>query len=71
LVVYVLIDLVSRGFDIGKFVHSLEEVMIHTLRDQGIAADRDPRNIGVWVNGDKLRSIGIAIRQGITFHGFA
>jgi lipoyl(octanoyl) transferase len=71
LVVYLLIDLKARGMDIRSFVMSLEEVMIRSARDQGISATRDPRNIGVWVNGEKLGSIGIAIRHGITFHGFA
>jgi lipoyl(octanoyl) transferase len=71
LVVYVLIDLRSRGMDIREFVMSLEEVMIRAAKDEGIIATRDPRNIGVWVNGEKLGSIGIAIRHGITFHGFA
>jgi lipoyl(octanoyl) transferase len=71
LVVYVLIDLQSRGMDIRKFVMSLEEVMIRAAWDQDISATRDPRNIGVWVNGKKLGSIGIAIRHGFTFHGFA
>jgi lipoate-protein ligase B len=71
LVVYLLIDLIARGLDIRKFVISLEEVLIRTARDQDISASRDNRNIGVWANGDKLGSIGIAIRHGITFHGFA
>jgi lipoyl(octanoyl) transferase len=71
LVVYLLIDLKARGMDIRSFVMSLEEVMIRAAHDQNITAGRDPRNIGVWVNGDKLGSIGVAIRHGITFHGFA
>jgi lipoyl(octanoyl) transferase len=71
LVVYVLIDLVSHGLDLRKFVSSLEEVLICAARDQDIIANRNSRNIGIWVNGDKLGSIGIAIRHGITFHGFA
>jgi lipoate-protein ligase B len=71
LVGYLLIDLKSRGMDIKNFVRSLEEVMIRAARDHNITAVRDARNIGVWANGDKLGSIGIAIRHGITFHGFA
>jgi lipoyl(octanoyl) transferase len=71
LVVYVLIDLVSHGLDLRKFVCLLEEVLIGAARDQDVIANRDSRNIGVWVNGDKLGSIGLAIRYGITFHGFA
>jgi lipoyl(octanoyl) transferase len=71
LVTYVLIDLKARGLEIREFVTALEEVMLRAAQDQGITAARDSRNIGVWVNGDKLGSIGIAIRHGITFHGFA
>ncbi len=71
LVVYMLIDLQSRGMDIREFVMCLEEVMIRAARDQAVTATRDPRSIGVWVNGQKLGSIGVAIRHGITFHGFA
>jgi lipoyl(octanoyl) transferase len=71
LVTYVLIDLKARGLEIREFVTALEEVMIRAAHDQGVTAARDSRNIGIWVNGDKLGSIGIAIRHGITFHGFA
>ncbi|MCU0598343.1 MAG: lipoyl(octanoyl) transferase LipB [Desulfobacterales bacterium] len=70
-VVYLLIDLKARGLEIREFVTSLEEVMIRAAQDQGVAATRDSRNIGVWVNGEKLGSIGIAVRHGITFHGMA
>jgi lipoyl(octanoyl) transferase len=71
LVTYVLIDLKARGLEIREFVKALEEVMIRAAKDQGITAVRDSRNIGIWANGAKLGSIGIAIRHGITFHGFA
>jgi len=71
LVCYLLIDLRAYGLDIPGFVRSLEEVMIRTVKDQKIDAFRDARNPGVWVQGNKLGSIGIAIRHGITFHGFA
>ncbi|MGB9498392.1 MAG: lipoyl(octanoyl) transferase LipB [Dissulfuribacterales bacterium] len=70
-VVYLLVDLRARGMDIPDFVRSLEEVMIRTAKDQKIDALRDVRNPGAWVQGNKLGSIGIAIRHGITFHGFA
>ena len=37
----------------------------------GIAADRAPENHGVWVNGRKLGSLGIALRRSISYHGLA
>jgi len=45
--------------------------MILLAAANGVTAVRDPRNHGVWVNGRKLGSVGIAIRHGIAFHGLA
>ena len=53
------------------FVEALEEVMIRTASYWEIPAKRNPMNRGVWVGHHKLGSIGIAIRRGISFHGFA
>jgi lipoate-protein ligase B len=71
LVVYLVVDLKREGPDIGRFVRSVESVMIGTAGDFGVQAVRDARNRGIWVEGRKLGSIGIAVRRGITFHGFA
>jgi lipoate-protein ligase B len=45
--------------------------MIRTAAEWGIEAVRNPLNRGVWVGNNKLGSIGIAIRRGISFHGMA
>jgi lipoate-protein ligase B len=52
-------------------VEALEEVMIRTVADWRIKAERNILNRGVWIGRKKLGSIGIAIRRGISFHGFA
>jgi lipoate-protein ligase B len=65
------VDLKREGPDIGRFVRSVESVMIGTAADFGVQAVRDARNRGIWAEGRKLGSIGIAVRRGITFHGFA
>ena len=44
--------------------------MIRTVAT-GVRATRSRLNHGIWVGGRKLGSLGIAIRRGITFHGFA
>ena len=71
LVCYPIVDLRARQGDVLEFVGALEEVMIRTVADWGITAVRNTMNRGVWVGRDKLGSVGIAIRKGISFHGFA
>ena len=71
LVVYPIILLGKDGLGVKEYVTGLEEVMIRSAGDFGVKSGRDPRNRGVWVGNNKLGSIGIAIRHGISFHGFA
>jgi lipoate-protein ligase B len=71
LVGYGIIDLHAARLTVTEYVTSLEEVMIRTAAHWGVIAERNPVNRGVWVNNSKLGSIGIAVRRGITFHGFA
>jgi lipoate-protein ligase B len=71
LVGYPIVDLRANGWKVVDFVGALEEVMIRTAAHWGIRAERNSLNRGVWVGMDKLGSIGIAVRRGISFHGFA
>lgn len=71
LVIYPIIHLRQAGLTVTDYVYSLEEIMIRLAAASGVAAVRDSRNHGVWVDGRKLGSVGIAIRHGIAFHGLA
>lgn len=71
LIGYPIINLHAAKLSVVGYVEKLEEVMIRTAADFGIEAERNPLNRGVWVGNNKLGSIGIAIRRGISFHGFA
>jgi lipoate-protein ligase B len=71
LVIYPIIDLRAARLGVVDYVTALEEVMIRTAADWGIKAERNPRNRGVWVRNNKLGSIGVAIRRGVSFHGLA
>ncbi len=71
LLVYPIVDLKASGWRIVDFVEALEEVMICTLRDWGIKAERNPINRGAWIGMSKIGSIGIAVRHAISFHGLA
>lgn len=70
-VVYPVIPLRFFGNDIRLFLKTLEEIVIRILKDFGILAKRIPGARGVWVEGNKISSIGIGIRQWITCHGVA
>ncbi|MBU2521148.1 MAG: lipoyl(octanoyl) transferase LipB [Proteobacteria bacterium] len=71
LIMYPIIDLNIARMRVVDYVEKLEEVMIRTVADLGIIADRNPINRGIWVGNKKLGSIGIAIRRGICFHGMS
>ncbi len=70
LVAYVLADLREER-DLHRHVRRLEEMIIRTLADFGIEASRNPRGIGVWVDGRKIAAVGVRCRKWITFHGVA
>jgi lipoyl(octanoyl) transferase len=55
--------------DIHLFLRELEEVVISFLMDLGIAAERRYGLTGVWIGNKKIASIGISIKNWITFHG--
>ncbi|MEJ5348866.1 MAG: lipoyl(octanoyl) transferase LipB [Desulfosoma sp.] len=71
LVGYPIVHLPSAGWKAVEWVTALEEVMIRTAARFGVKATRNTRNRGVWVGDKKLGSIGIAVRHGVSFHGFA
>lgn len=71
LVMYPILNLQKARIGVTDYVHALEEVMIRTVRDWNIEAERNSSNRGVWVGKKKLGSIGIAIRRGVCFHGMA
>ncbi len=71
LVVYPILDLKQARLSVVDYVTGLEEIMIRTAGDWGIAAERNPINRGIWVGNNKLGSVGIAVRRGVSFHGFA
>lgn len=69
LVVYPIVKLPDR--DLHTYLWKLEEAIIRTVSAWGVAADRDERYPGVWVDRDKLAAVGIAVRDDVTTHGAA
>lgn len=71
LVGYPILDLQRHKPDLHWYLRQLEEVLIAALGDLGIPAERNPGFTGVWTRGRKIASIGIHVRQWVTWHGFA
>jgi len=71
LVAYPIISLEEVRVDVPQFIRMLEEVGILLLKDYDVAAERIEGKAGVWVNGKKIASIGLAIKNWITYHGIA
>ena len=70
-VVYPILDLREYGYRLIRYIGQLEEVILRVLKDFGIEGIRDPLNRGVWVNGEKIASVGVAIKRWVSFHGFS
>jgi len=68
---YPIVDLNPDRRDVHRYVRDLEEVLIRTAGDLGIATARVPGLTGVWAGQDKLAAIGVRISRWITSHGFA
>jgi lipoate-protein ligase B len=57
--------------NVQRFVRDLEEVLIQTTHSFGIESLRVEGHPGVWVGSRKVASIGVAVTNWVTFHGFA
>ncbi len=68
---YPIINLRNARLSVVDYVACLEEVMLLTAADWGVAAERNDLNRGIWVGNSKLGSIGISVRKSNAFHGFA
>lgn len=59
------------GRRVREYLRRLEGAMEDLAASYGIEAAGSPGYAGVWVGNDKLCAIGVAIRRGVSFHGFA
>ena len=70
-VVYTLIDFKRRQTSVRHIVSALENSIIATLAEYGIAAAADPARPGVYVGAKKIASLGLRIKNGAVYHGLA
>ena len=71
LVCYLLLDVRRLGIGVRELVNRIEGSLIELLASYGVEASAKPDAPGVYVNGAKIASLGLRIRNGRSFHGLA
>lgn len=71
LVGYPIIDLKRHRMDLHWYLRQIEQALIDTLAEYSISAERNTGFTGVWTNRRKIASIGVHVRDWVTWHGFA
>ncbi len=74
---YPMLDLEKFYTDLGKYMRSLEEVIIRTIAHYGIEGGRLQGATGVWLDSEdpkrarKICAMGVRCSRWLTMHGFA
>ena len=71
LVAYLLLDVRRLGFGVRELVSRMERCLIDLLASYGVSAAAKADAPGVYVDGAKIASLGLRIRNGCSFHGLA
>ncbi|MEZ5573395.1 MAG: lipoyl(octanoyl) transferase LipB [Halioglobus sp.] len=70
-VLYLLVDLRRRQLGVRDLVSLIERSVVHLLAEFGIFAIADSNAPGVYVDGEKVASLGLRVRRGCSYHGLA
>ena len=70
-VVYLMVDLKRRGLGVRALVTLIEDSIVELLAEYGIAAAPKPEAPGVYVDGNKIASLGLRVRRGCSYHGLS
>ncbi|WP_282136836.1 lipoyl(octanoyl) transferase LipB [Seonamhaeicola maritimus] len=73
---YPILDLENFFTDIHKYLRLLEEMIILTLAEYGLKAERSNGETGVWLDvgtpfARKICAMGVRASRWVTMHGFA
>jgi len=71
LVFYPILHLQGLGFDINRYIRTLEQIGIELLAGLGVSSDRRKGFPGLWVGERKIASIGVRVSRFVTCHGMA
>jgi lipoate-protein ligase B len=77
LIAYPILLMPKTHRDLHRYLRLLEEAIIRTVGSFGVTGHRNPGWTGVWVTEPatgtprKIASIGVAVKQWVTYHGIA
>jgi len=71
LIIYVLFDLKRQALNIRQLVSILENTVIDLLKHYGIDAVANKDAPGVYVNGQKIASLGLRVKKDYCYHGLS
>jgi lipoyl(octanoyl) transferase len=71
LVAYLMLDVRRSSLGVRELVSRIELSLIELLASYGVQAEAKPDAPGVYVDGAKIASLGLRIRNGRSFHGLA
>lgn len=68
-IIYPLLRLKRYGLGVRDLVTLIEQSVLALLKEYGVMAEVKPSAPGVYVDGDKIASLGLRIRKGCSYHG--
>lgn len=71
LVIYSIVSLAYFSLGVRDYVSVLQDSLLDLLRDYGVKGELSQNNPGVWVLGKKIASIGVRVKEHVTYHGIA
>jgi lipoyl(octanoyl) transferase len=70
-VVYIMVDMRRHQLGVRDLVNLIERALVQLLAEYAISAVAKPGAPGVYVEDEKIASLGLRIRRGCSYHGLA
>ena len=71
LVCYPILDLHDYEMSVSWYMRFLEDIVINSMKLNGIKGQRKEGLTGVWVEDEKICAMGVRLSRWVTMHGFA
>ena len=66
---YLVLPLEPLGLDVGGFVDGLHQALIATLGEFDLKGETKPGAAGVFLGGERVASVGVAVNRWIAYYG--